>query len=210
MAGQLPWLVFSVFSGALVDRWDRRTVMWSTDVYRMLVVGLLAVSVLVGWVSIPVLIAAALLLAFGEILFDNASQSILPSVVKPEQLERGNSRLYSAQVLMNSFAGGPVGGALFAMARSAPLVIDAVSFGLSAALVGTLPGDYKAQRDNDTGSTLWAEVKEGLGWLWRHRLLRTLSLEVGVINFWMMAYVAVFVLHAYRPCPGGSGSRRES
>lgn len=196
VAAQLPWLLFSLFSGALVDRWDRRRVMWATDLYRMLIVGLLAFAVITDRASIPLLVVVGFLLAIGEMLFDNAAQSILPSVVAPAQLERANSRLYAAQAATNDFIGGPLGAAMFGVARSVPFVADAVSFGLSAILISTLPeADYRAEQGvGDT--SLWTEIREGLSWLWKHRLLRTLSAEVGVINFWFMAYVAVFVLHA--------------
>jgi MFS family permease len=48
VAAQLPWLLFALHAGALVDRWDRRRVLWATDAYRSLVVLALAVAVLAG------------------------------------------------------------------------------------------------------------------------------------------------------------------
>ncbi len=193
MAGQLPWLVFSFFSGTLVDRWDRKTVMWTTDVYRMVVVGLLAVGIMMDWVTIPVLAVAGFSLSLGEVLFDNASQTILPAVVSTENLERANGRLISARVVTNNFLGNPLGGLLFRVGRSVPFVMDAVSFGVSAVLIKTMSGSFGA--DDKPDATFFQEVKEGIRWLWNHTLLRTMSIEVGILNFWFMAQGAIFVLH---------------
>jgi MFS family permease len=205
LASQLPWLLLSPFSGALVDRWDRKRVLWGTDLYRMVVVGLVGAAVVTHQITIPLLTLGAFLLALGEVLFDIASQSILPSLVTREHLQRANSRLYGAQAVTNNFLGGPIGGAMFALTMSAPFFADAASFGCSAVLVRGLPGGpYKPAHDQRPETTLWAEVRAGAAWLWQHRLLRTLAIETGVLNFCAAAFGAVFVLHAQQNLRVGS------
>jgi MFS family permease len=102
-------LLFALPAGALVDRWDRRRVLWLTDAYRGLVVAVLA-----GWASIPLLGTAGFLLAVGGTLFTPASMSIIPSIVSREQtrLERANGRLAAAQTIGEHFLGPPAGGVL--------------------------------------------------------------------------------------------------
>src|SRR6266511_2209501 len=78
-AGWLPWLLFGLVSGALVDRWDRRATMWRVDAFRFVVVGALGVVVLAGGASVPLLAAFGFLLGSGQTLFDNAAQSLVPS-----------------------------------------------------------------------------------------------------------------------------------
>jgi MFS family permease len=73
-AGWLPWLLFGLISGALVDRWDRRRVMWRVDACRVVVVGVLGVAVLAGWATIPLLAAVGFLLGTGQTLFDNVAR----------------------------------------------------------------------------------------------------------------------------------------
>jgi MFS family permease len=65
VAGWLPWLLFALPAGALVDRLDRRRVMWSVDAGRALVVGALTVAVVAGWASIPLLAVAGFLVGAG-------------------------------------------------------------------------------------------------------------------------------------------------
>ena len=91
----LPWLLFGLLAGALVDRWERRRVMWTVDAFRLVVVGGFAVAVLAGWASIPLLMATGFLLGTGQALVDTASQALVPSLVSrdPGRLARANGRL---------------------------------------------------------------------------------------------------------------------
>lgn len=195
-AGSLPWLLFSLVSGALVDRLDRKRVMWQVDSVRAVVMFGLAVAVLFDATSIPLLVVVAFVLGTGETLFDNAAQSLMPSVASRERLEEANSRLYAVQISSQEFIGPPVGSLLFAAAMAAPFFLDAGSFVAAAALVLGIRAQPRAPRPGSERRRLWAEIGEGLRWLWRHRLLRTLALMLGVWNLLTTASGAVFVLFA--------------
>jgi len=191
-----PWLLFSLVSGALVDRWDRRHVMWRVDLFRAGVVGALALLVATDRAGLPLLFVAAFLLGTAETLFDNASQAILPSLVERRDLAKANGRLFGAQIVTNQFAGPPLGGFLFAAVAAAPFLFDAGSFVAAAVLVALIPGMYRTERAQavvdagpdrsaDGPSTIrqiCSDIAEGLRWLWQHRLLRTLALALGATN----------------------------
>lgn len=197
-AGRLPWLLFALVSGALVDRWDRRRVMWVVDGLRCLVVLTMAAAVVGDVATIPLLMAGAFLLGVGETLFDNAAQSIVATVVgrDPARLQQANARLQGAEILANQFAGPPAGGLLFAAGRSVPLVADAVSFAVSSALIAGMGTAPRLPRVGEARTRLRTEIVDGLTWLWRHRLLRTLALMVGAMNLAFTAGEAVLVLFA--------------
>jgi MFS family permease/acyl carrier protein len=199
-AGWLPWLLFGLISGALVDRWDRRRVMWAVDAFRFAVAGALGASILAGWASIPLLVALGFLLGSGQTLFDNAAQSLIPALVSRDaaRLERANSQLYGAQTVSQNLAGPPLGGALFSLAISVPFLADAVSFAASSLLITTIRGSFTPYRPAGEGSrsSLRADIREGLRWLFGHRLLRALAVMVGLINLSVMAGEAVLVLFA--------------
>jgi len=196
LAGRLPWLVLSLVSGALVDRVDRRWMMGTVDVVRAVVMVTLAVTVAADVASIAVLCVVAFALGTGETLFDNAAQAIMPSIVRRDQLELANSRLYAAQVVSLEFVGPPLGALLFAVAASLPFVVDGVSFAIAAALALTLAGCYRPVRATGPPTRMRTEIVEGLRWLWAHRLLRTLGLMLGVWNLLTTAIFSVFVLFA--------------
>ena len=196
-AQRLPWLLFSLISGALVDRLDRRRVMWTVDAFRTVLLGFLGLAVLLNFVSIPLLYAVFFLMGTAETLFDTASVSTLPAMVPRENLEKANGRLYGAQIVANQFAGRPLGGFLFAVAASVPFFLDAGSFAAAAALVLFMRGKFKAERTEGTPpTTLWAEISEGLRWLWGNRLLRTLAISLGIMNLMTSVRLSIFVLFA--------------
>jgi hypothetical protein len=91
----LPWLLFGLLSGALLDRWDRRRVMWTVDAARFATVAGLAVAGLADQASTALLAAVGFLLGTGQTLVDTGAHSILPTLVSREarRLERANGRL---------------------------------------------------------------------------------------------------------------------
>ena len=196
-AGRLPWLLFSLVSGAVVDRVDRKRVMWMVDAGRALTVTALAAAVLLEATSIPLLVIVAFVLGTGETLFDNAAQSLMPSVVPRQLLEEANSRLYVVQISAEEFVGPPLGSFLFAfVAASAPFFVDAGSFFVAAGLVLAMAGTYRPRREAEEHPALKIEIADGLRWLWRHRVLRTLAITLGVWNLLTTASASVFVLFA--------------
>jgi hypothetical protein len=93
VAAGLPWLLSALPAGALVDRWDRKRVLWSVDFARAAVMAGLVVGVALGHASIPLLLVVAFLLGSAQTLFDSAAQAALPVVVPRPDLERANGRL---------------------------------------------------------------------------------------------------------------------
>jgi MFS family permease len=199
LAGTLPWLLFALVSGALADRLDRKRTMVIVDGFRMLVMAGLAVLVLTEQDTLVLIALAAFALGSAETLFDNAAQSLLPSVVDRDALEVANGRLYAAEVVTNQFVGPPLGAFLFAAAAATPFVLDASSFGISALVVLGLRGSFRPERPVAAGGSrpsMRADIAEGLRWLRHHELLRTVALALGVINMLEAGVLAVFVLYS--------------
>lgn len=202
LAVTLPWLLFALPAGALADRVDRRIAMVTANVVRAIGVAVLAVAVALGLESSPAAIwalyAVALLLGTAETIYDTCAQSILPQVVARDQLPRANGRLLAAELTANEFVGPPLGGLLVAAGVAAAFATPSV---LWAAAVGTLlllRGSFAVPRTEER-TTIRADVVEGLHYLWRHRLLRTLAAMTGLFNFATNATFAVFVLYAVGP-----------
>ncbi|MEJ7632771.1 MAG: MFS transporter [Rubrobacteraceae bacterium] len=101
-AQRLPWLLFALVSGALVDRLDRKRLMAAVDFFRSAAVGFLGIAVLLDYASLPLMYAVFFMVGTAETLFDTASVSVLPAVVRKEDLAKANGRLYSAQILANN------------------------------------------------------------------------------------------------------------
>ena len=115
----LPWLLFALPSGALVDRVDRRHAMSAANAVRALSLGGLAVLTALHAGSVAALYAVAFLLGMAETVYDSATRALLPQVVARRDLDRANSLLTVEETLGQQFLGAPVGSALFAVAVAA-------------------------------------------------------------------------------------------
>ena len=201
-ATYLPWLVLSLPAGAIVDRYDRVTLMWRSQAVQAAVVAIVAILVVFRQGSIAALGVAGLLLGSAEVIFSNAAQSVLPALVPPELLPRANGSQQVSLTVGESFLGPPVGSLLFAAAATLPFGLDAASFAGSAALLARLP--RTSQASGPAKATIRAQIAEGLRWLARHRLLRVVAVLLGILNFANQMGQAVLVLLATQTLRVGS------
>ena len=196
-AQRLPWLLFPLLSGALADRLDRRRAMAAVAACRATLIGALGVAVLLDRASIPLLYAVFFLLSTGETLFDTAAASVLPAVVPREELPRANARLSGTLIVANNFVGPPLGGLLFAAALALPFLLGAGGLAAAAVLVVALRGSFRAERPEGVPpGSLHGDIAEGVRWLWRQRLLRTIALALALLNVALVAQVSIMVLLA--------------
>ncbi|HEY4458567.1 MAG TPA: MFS transporter [Pseudonocardiaceae bacterium] len=176
-ATYLPWLLLSLPAGAIVDRRDRLTLMWRSQVFAAAV--MFGVTALVGLhrADIAVLCVAGFLLGSADTIFGNAGVSVLPALVGPEKLVAGNARFQIANIVTSNFLGPPIGSLLFGWAAWLAFGADGVSFVAAAVLLALIrmPKATPVVR-----RSLRAEIGEGLRWLLRHRLLRVLMVVFAV------------------------------
>jgi len=200
----LPWLLFALPGGVLVDRVDRRRLMVAIDWARVATMGVLATAMLAGWSSIALLDAVLFIINTGEVVFRSASQAMISSVVPRAQLERANGWLVGGTTLMQQMIAGPLGGFLFVLAACVPFLVNAGTYATSAVLVGLIAGTYRAssrtEADGDRGArqprSARAELAEGFRWLAHQRVLRTMTVLIGLLNLTLTAATAVLVLLA--------------
>jgi MFS family permease len=200
----LPWLLFALPGGVLVDRVDRRRLMVLIDWSRVVVMGVLAAAMLAGYGSIALLYGAVFLINTGEVVFRSASQAMIPAVVPRDRLERANGWLVGGSTLMQGMLAGPLAGFLFAVAASIPFFVNAGTYVASAVLIGLVAGRYRSGAGSGAGTdsaerqfgSMWADIAEGFRWLMAQRLLRTMALLIGLLNLTLTAATAVLVLLA--------------
>jgi len=191
----LPWLLLSLPAGAVVDRYDRVTLMWRAQAIQAAVVTMIAILIVFREADIEVLAAAGFLLGSAEVIFSNAAQAVLPALVPSELLPKANGSQQVSLTVGESFLGPPVGSLLFAAAAALPFGLDSASFAGSAALLARLPRTGHAAQDAKHPS-IRAQVAEGLRWLAGHRLLRVVAVLLGIYNFANQMGQAILVLLA--------------
>jgi MFS family permease len=142
--------------------------------------------------AVWVLAGLAFILGSAEVLRDNAAQTMLPSIVDPEDLERANGQLWSSEQLTGQFIGPPLAGLLIAAGIGIPFGVDAALLVLAAGLVWMISLKPKVK-----GTTSFrAALVEGITFMRRDPLLLRLAIVLGIANFIATATITVQVLFA--------------
>jgi MFS family permease len=192
----LPWLLFGLPGGALVDRLDRRRAMSTVNIMRAVLLGALVLLLVAGVEHILVLYATAFALGLCQVVYDSAARAMLPQVVDRRNLDKANSWLTVEETVGQSFVGPPVGAVLFGWFRALPFIGSVIGFALAAVLVLAVPGRFRAERTRTEPTTLRADIGEGLRWLWRHPMLRGLTILSGLIAGFLSMATSLNVLYA--------------
>ena len=163
----------------------------------------LAVTIVTGSVSIAAVLGALLALGIAETFADVGSSSLLPRLVRREDLGIANARLQSAFLLTNQLIAPPIGAFLFAVGMALPFATNAACFALGALLVSRIvlrPGDQPttetATEPAPKRSSIRSDMAEGLRWLLAHPPMRTLALTIFLFNVTFGAAWSVLVLYA--------------
>ncbi|MFF3747900.1 MFS transporter [Streptomyces kronopolitis] len=192
----LPWLLFALPAGVLVDRVDRRRIVLGSNLVRGAAL-LGAALVLTGNRPLGLLYALAFLLGIAETLADTAAPAMLPRLVDERHLERANGRLMAAQIVLNETAGPPVAGLLVGLTAAAAPATGGVLYALAALLLlGLAPlarTTREAAPDRARGGVL-RDIRDGLGFVLGHRTLRLTLAASGLYGLVFSATFSMLVL----------------
>ncbi|MBG0813228.1 MFS transporter [Planomonospora sp. ID82291] len=203
-AATLPWLLLSLPMGAWVDRFDRRRLMMAAQGAHVFLIAVLALLVTFGAARIWMLFVLAFGVGAAGLLVTGAGEALIVSVVPKAALETANGRRVATESVLGEFGGPPLGSALFALAMPLPFWLDAAMFLLALALITRIRAGGAVERSRPRGRML-AEIGEGLRWLARNRLPRTLTLIAGAGNFCETMAMSTLVLFARDVLGVGAG-----
>ncbi len=179
----LPWLIFGLPAGMIVDRFDRRYIMAFANTLRGGVALVLAILASTGTLTIASLLIATLVFGLGETLFDNATNAIVPAVTPRKALDRANGFMQAAQITIDSFLAAPIAGVLFAVSLALPLWLGAVAFIVPVLLAVFLPlsaaRPLVAEHEEFSGG---AGATEALHYIWHTKYLRAMTLYTTVVG----------------------------
>jgi MFS family permease len=139
-------------AGQLADRYDRRMIVIIAEAASAAVTGVVVAALVMGWLSLALLLVAAVLLGAGQSITGAARLPLLRSVVAPEQL---TPALVQDEVRQGgaALAGPPIAGTLYAiraLAHAVPFVFTACTFVISllaAVLMKVMPGGAQPQAE---------------------------------------------------------------
>lgn len=185
----LPYLLFSLPVGALIDRWNRKVVMIASDSVRFLAMGAVPLFFAVGHLNIVLLYLVAFIEGTANVLFGLAQISSLPRVVHPDHLSRAYSFNEISEFLARLFGPG-LCAFIISLARTTIVgavlayLVDSVSYLLSVITLCFVRVPFQeTRRIVPVQRSLWADIIEGLRFLWTHTRLRVMVLLTATINF---------------------------
>ncbi len=192
----LPWLLFAIPAGVVLDRVDRRRALSGANTVRFALAALLAVLAVGGWLTLWWLYAVVFLFGVFETLYDGAIRAVIPSVVGRGQLARANSVVEGAETAVQNFLSAPLTSALFAVAVGLPLALCAGAYGLAALLAVFLPAAAAGSaRSAPDAEVPWRyQLADGWRFIMGHRQLRTLWFLSTFVSLCFAAATATFVL----------------
>lgn len=202
LADFLPFLLIGLVAGAIVDRLSRRMVLVAGDFGRAALLLLIPLSYLLGTLSLPLLVAIGFSVGVLTVFFDVAYQSYLPSLIPRESLVEGNSKLELSRNAAGLLGPGIAGIVIAAVRAPIAIVLDALSFLLSGALLLSIrtrneeanAGDQERNSKRGDGSSLRSDIVAGVRFVFRNPALRTIGATTATSNlFSTMANTLLFL-----------------
>lgn len=197
-AERAPFLLIGLFAGVWVDRVRRRPVLVAGDFGRGLLLLSIPLAALLGALRMEQLYVVGLLVGVLTVFFDVAYQSYLPSLVRREHLVEGNSKLEVTSSSSAIFGPGVAGALVQLVTAPLAILVDAVSFLLSAASLLLIRQPEPQPMPKDQRRTVWTEIGEGLGVVVGNPVLRSIAGCTSTFNLFNSLGWAVFVLFATR------------
>ena len=197
-AGYAGWVGIGLPVGVWVDRLPRRAVLVACDLVRAAALLSVPLAVIANELTLGQLIAVALVISIGSVFFDVGFQSYVPSVVGVARLMSATSRM-DGSASAARIGGAALGGAMVQI-LSAPLALlaDMASYGASALCLLMTGGEKESPPKAAQPGGMFALVREGLGYVWRHPVLRPLLLMATSFNMWLAGLNALWVVFLVR------------
>lgn len=186
----IPRAVFMLLGGAITDRFSPRIIMLVSDLIRLILTALMAFVVITGIVQMWMVYVFGL--GFGLVAGFSipANNSIVPMLVKKEDLQAGNSIIMGISQLVG-FIGPSVAGILISRYSSSfmgigmAFAVDSLSFTGSAVCLWLIRTGNRSLRADDSivKQSVWTSILSGVKYLWNDQILRFIFLVLTAVNF---------------------------
>jgi len=195
----LPWLLFAIPIGLIVDRSNKRLLITFTNSIRFITAGLVALAISTDTITIYWLLLATFLIGTCEVATDTATQSLIPVILEKKNFEKANSRLNIAETVIQNFIGAPLSGFLYATAIVLPFILNSLGFLIAAIFVLMIPahlishGSTEDKHEVEKKSFI-GDIKFGLNYLWADRPLRRLVATTTSLGFFYSLSTSTLIL----------------
>lgn len=212
----IPRAILMLVGGAFVDRYSPRMVMILSNLVRCLLVMVLAYLISIDATTIPLIFAGAALFGIADAFFYPANTSMVPSVVKKDDLKEGNAIVQGSAwvgvIIGPAIAGFIIAGSVTTLGHDTGLdaatyqtsrdgfarafFIDGLTFAFSFITLlfvraRKLNDGAENEGDTDQGTSMFSEVKEALKWVWSVPAIRLGFIGVAIIEFFFQTPIFV-------------------
>ncbi len=187
----IPRAIFTLIGGAITDRISPRRVMLMSDFIRLFLSALLAAQILTGTLQVWMIYVYSLVIGIFSGIFEPASMSITPRIVPSEDLQAGNSLMQGSMQLIG-FVGPAAAGAMIAMFPNErvgiglAIAFDALTFAVSVITLWMMKSGGEvvaAAPENGEVVSVFQSIREGIAFMFRDPVLRTVFILIAVANF---------------------------
>ena len=195
----LPWLLFAIPIGLIVDRSNKRLLITFTNSIRFITAGLVALAISTETITIYWLLLATFLIGTCEVATDTAAQSLIPVILEKKNFEKANSRMNIAETVIQNFIGAPLSGFLYATSIVLPFILNSLGFLVAAIFVLMIPAHLisngsSAETEDAEKKSFISEIKFGLNYLWNDRPLRRLVATTTSLGFFYSVSTSTLIL----------------
>ncbi|WP_328868924.1 MFS transporter [Streptomyces sp. NBC_00287] len=193
----LPYLLFGLLAGVVVDRCRRKPMLVGTDLARAVVLAAIPLAYALDLLSIATLCLLVFTVGLLSLLFEAANQSYVPQLVPRELLNAGYARTEQASAVAGST--GPLIAGVLIKYLGAPLAVllDALTYLASGLLLMSVKA-HDPVPDRGARRGLGSELREGVSWVYRHRTLAPIALTSHAMLLFNTMVSTVFVVFALR------------
>ncbi|KVQ07048.1 transporter [Burkholderia ubonensis] len=193
----LPWLLVALHVGVLVDRADRRVLLWLANGMRLAAIAVLVLLSLSNGITLPALYIGGLTLGIAEVIALTSAAALVPDAVASAGRERANAWVAGAETVCNEFCGPLVGGLLVAAGSALALGTVASAYLIGVLVLCFLVGRFRVVHAPDAPrEPVHRQIAEGLHYLWREPILRLMAVTLTVLCACWGAWLAVMPLFA--------------
>lgn len=196
-AFNLPWLIFGLFAGVVVDRFARRKLLVLSDIARALLLGSVPVTAALGWLTVGQLFVLALLVGAFDVCWMTAYRSYVPSVVAPTHLDRAYSATGASDGVIKMAGPSIAGTVIQILGPPAGLAVTGGTYLTSAVSNSTIRRRESPHRRRGHDPIVQS-FRDGLIYSWRQHTVRSLAVSDGLYMFFWAATQSVILVFLTR------------
>ena len=201
----LPYTLFGLFTGVLIDRSSKLRLIILADIGRGLALMLVPIAAWLGFLSMSILYLVGFLVGVGGIIGWAAYQVFMAERVGNDHLVEANAGIALSDSASSLIGPGLAGAMIHWLTAPFAIMLDAISFFVSAAMLRGIPPMASdapklrsASDDRAAWAGIWADAKEGLKMILGHAVLRSIGFTLMLWNILKHAYLAIVILYATR------------